>query len=107
MKLNLKILLIGVLIVLTGCSQRKPTGMENCSPPTAASLPIMVSAQELENWCWAASGQMVMKTMGEDVSQCSQANDRFHLANCCPSQSAADGCDQGGWPEFEKHHILF
>jgi hypothetical protein len=48
-----------------------------------------------------------MKSLGQDVSQCSQANDEFNLNGCCPSASAADGCDQGGWPQFDKHNIKF
>jgi hypothetical protein len=100
-----------VLILVTAgltlcCNKRRGPGASDnaCSPRDSVTLPIALVPQELDNWCWAASGQMVMKSMGQEVSQCSQANDEFGLS-CCPSTSAADGCNQGGWPQFDKHHI--
>jgi hypothetical protein len=95
-------------VLVAGCDHSRP-GEEalNCPIPSSASLPVGLNSQELDNWCWAASGQMVMKNLGQDVSQCSQANDRFHLSGCCPTSGASDACNQGGWPEFDKHQIRF
>ena len=48
-----------------------------------------------------------MKSLGMDVPQCSQASDEFHNLKCCPSDKADDGCDSGGWPEFDKHNVTY
>jgi hypothetical protein len=108
-KLNcLVMILLGGLVMTTGCKSSRPGGkVEACALPQTASLAVGLDSQELDNWCWAASGQMVMKNLGQEVSQCSQANDEFHLSSCCPSAGASDDCNRGGWPEFEKHQIRF
>jgi hypothetical protein len=40
-------------------------------------LPITIRAQEMDNWCWAASSQMAMETLTptrhSDFAQCLQA----------------------------------
>src|SRR5689334_11876550 len=103
-------LILSMLIIsaLAGCKSSGPGKTESsCTPPPSASLNVSVVPQELSNWCWAASGQMVMHHLGTDVSQCVQATDEFGLPHCCPSASAPDNCDSGGWPEFEKHHIKY
>ena len=107
MKYTSVLTLVAVLLC-AACGGSKPGGaIATCQLPTSATLPVRLSSQELDNWCWAASGQMVMKNLGQDVSQCSQANDYFHLTGCCPTANAGDGCNQGGWPEFGKHQIRF
>lgn len=94
--------------MMLGCKGTRPgPGQTSCTPPAAASLPITLVPQELSQWCWAASGQMVMKNLQTEVTQCGQANDRFHLDDCCPSTTANDTCNTGGWPEFEKHQIRY
>jgi Papain-like cysteine protease AvrRpt2 len=93
---------------LVGCKSAAPgKKTAECPLPDSATLAVGLNSQELNNWCWAASGQMVMKSLGQDVSQCSQANDEFQLTSCCPSAVAGDDCDQSGWPEFAKHQIRF
>lgn len=68
------------------------------------SLPVSLLGQETEQWCWAASGQMIMLSLGAtvDVRQCTQACKEFTCLSCC-DQSPPDNCVKGGWPEFEKY----
>jgi hypothetical protein len=63
-------------------------------------------------WCWAASGQMAMHYLGNDVPQCTQANNRFGVTNCpcdqCgPNPVQNSPCVIGGWPEFDKYGFTF
>jgi len=56
--------------------------------------------QETSQWCWAASGQMVMEEAGtRTVPQCYQANQRFGRTDCCSCPTPA-ACVQPGWPEW-------
>ncbi len=92
------------------------------APAVIHSLPVKLHPQETENWCWAACGQMVMEYLGTNISQCEQANNRYHRAECCSDTlwkartglSKDDGslltfinCARSGWPEFEKYHFAF
>lgn len=92
-----------------------------CSPKAIGALAVNHDPQETQNWCWAASGEMIMAYLGKSVSQCSQANDRFGRTDCCnidlcpsptepPTFDANGNCNNcacGGWPEFDKHGIEF
>ena len=75
-----------------------------CSPGTLGQQAVVLHAQETDNWCWAASGEMVMSFLGHDVAQCVEANNRFGRNDCCNSQVPAD-CINGGWPEPQKYHF--
>ncbi len=59
-----------------------------------------------DQWCWAASGEMVMDFLGVDVTQCDQANQRFNQTTCCQS-SPPIACVQTGWPEFDEYDFTF
>lgn len=91
-----------------------------CKPALIGSLPVTLHPQETQNWCWAASGQMVMDYLGHNVTQCTQANDRFGRSDCCnidlcPSPTEAPqydafhciNCVCGGWPQFDKYGFTF
>ncbi len=99
-------------------------GVDTAGPASAVihSLPVKLHPQETENWCWAACGQMVMEYLGRNISQCEQANNRYHRAECCSDTlwkartgfSKDDGglityinCARSGWPEFEKYEFAF
>src|SRR5260221_12707878 len=69
--------------------------------PDSATTNVSLRSQEETNWCWAASGQMIMARLGKPVEQCLEAKNRFTLA-CCDTSRPAN-CDQGGWPEFDKY----
>ena len=100
-QLSLFLVSCGLLLNLTGC----------CTPGLTGSLPVTLHPQETANWCWAASGQMVMDYLGNNVSQCTEANNRFYRSDCCnlalcpypdaPTYDTAGncvGCACGGWP---------
>lgn len=83
-----------------------------CSPGPIGSLPVTLHAQETSMWCWAGSGQMVMHYLGNNVAQCTQANNRFGRTDCpcgqCGSSPVANPpCVNGGWPEFDKYGFTF
>lgn len=82
--------------------------LESCCTPNATigSQPIALRAQETSMWCWAASGQMSMLFLGTNVSQCTQANNRFGRTDCCNSP-VPNQCINGGWPEFDKYNFTF
>jgi hypothetical protein len=75
----------------------------HCEPPPVAEVDVALPPQQTSQWCWAASGEMVMKTVkpGTIVTQCDEANKRFGLTNCCYSPFPA--CVRGGWPQFKKY----
>ncbi len=77
-----------------------------CCPPYENSkvLAVTLWPQETSQWCWAASGQMCMDFLGNNVSQCTQANNRFGRSDCC-NQTTPANCIQGGWPEFNKYNF--
>lgn len=85
-------LAVAVMLFVGGC----------CYPNVSESLSVTLHPQETNSWCWAASGQMVMDYLGHDVSQCTQANNRFGRNDCCNSP-VPNACVRGGWPEFSKY----
>jgi hypothetical protein len=74
-----------------------------CNPPDVATVDVPTLPQQASLWCWAASGQMSMRFFGHDVSQCTEANNRFNLTGCCQDNSGS--CNNGGWPEYEKYNF--
>ncbi len=82
-----------------------------CSPGLIGSLPVTSHPQETSMWCWAASGQMVMDYLGNNVAQCTQANNRFGRTDCpcaqCTNPIPNPPCVIGGWPEFDKYGFTF
>ncbi|MDH5835263.1 papain-like cysteine protease family protein [Luteimonas kalidii] len=90
------LLLLCLPLLLAGC----------CRPPVIGSQPVTLRAQDTGMWCWAASAQMVMQHLGTNVSQCTQANDRFGRSDCCNSP-VPNACVNGGWPEFDRYGFSF
>lgn len=74
-------------------------------------LDVVPHPQETSMWCWAASGQMVMHFLGNNVAQCTQANNRFGRTDCpctqCSNPQPNPSCVIGGWPEFDKYGFTF
>jgi hypothetical protein len=64
-------------------------------------VPATLFWQETDQWCWAASGQMMMNYVGpRNVPQCYEANQRFGRTDCCNCPTP-NGCAQPGWPDFD------
>ena len=65
-------------------------------PPGGTPLPYIKQTEN--NWCWAACGEMIMRSRGMGSTQCTLASTQFSLS-CCPSPGAPAGCDAGCWPD--------
>lgn len=70
-------------------------------PPSAQLDPgrIRLIPQSQSLWCWAASAQMVLSYLGEQVEQCKLANEERILlsADCCPLNPS---CNKSKWPDL-------
>lgn len=75
------------------------------APEIIENLDVDLIAQETNQWCWAASGQMVMRYLGKDISQCEQANYRFDRNDCCITFARPVECIRPGNPNL--HHWGF
>jgi len=74
------------------------------------TLSLRYTPQAGNNWCWAASSQMVMEMLGEEPNracQCRQAEQVLGVTGCCitPSSCLPPGgvparCDEPRWPAF-------
>jgi hypothetical protein len=97
-------LTLALLSLNCHCSQpqvpSQPQPQAQASASRVLSVPLI--HQQTGNWCWAASGGMIMTFLGHPVSQCAQADSEFKRLDCCPPPPSAPQCDQGGWPEFER-----
>lgn len=84
------------LVLLNGC----------CNPEVIGSVPNTLRTQETNNWCWAATTQMLAQHFGLSVTQCSLANHRFGKTNCCEPQTEGSSCPKTndcntpGWLEL-------
>jgi hypothetical protein len=105
MRVTILTVAVSLLLVFSACSNRQSTNAPKgpgCSLPQFGSLDTKLIPQETGQWCWAASGQMIMGFLNHDVSQCLQANNEFGRSDCCVDKTPED-CVQGGWPEFTKY----
>ena len=78
----------------------------NCDPNRDFdSLDVTLIGQLGYWWCWAACGEMVMSSLGRDVAQCVQAENQVRQElQCCETPPPPPfGCDDTGWPQFEKY----
>ncbi len=84
-----------------------------CKPEIIGNVPNILSPQETNNWCWAATTQMLAKHVGISVNQCDLANHRFGKTNCCTPQNAGSSCPKTndcntpGWPELDFAGLKF
>lgn len=97
--------LIGVVVLAAGAA----SGQEACQERT---LDVRFSPQagHANNWCWAASGQMIMELLGEapaKACQCRQAEEVLGVQGCCvtsssclPADDVPSRCDEPRWPAF-------
>jgi len=90
-------------IALAGC----------CRPEVIGSVPNTLRAQETNNWCWAATTQMLAQHHGISVNQCDLANHRFGKSNCCNVQTTGQSCPKTsdcntpGWLELDHVGLEF
>jgi len=74
-----------------------------CDPPEMQILSLSNIPQETGQWCWAASGQMIMQYVGNvTVPQCVQANDRLTRSDCCNMPTPVP-CIEPNWPDFARY----
>jgi hypothetical protein len=86
----------------------------NCPDPHY--LNVKLRPQKQDQWCWAASGEMIMRYEGaaaSQVSQCRQAKDQSPsptnpalTLNCCGHPMPQD-CNHGGFPDFGRYGFQF
>jgi hypothetical protein len=82
-----------------------------CTPPASYELSVNLFPQKASNWCWAASSEMAMQSLGKEVEQCQQANNAFSADCCCAPGTANCGksrsisCNKPWWPELEKYQF--
>lgn len=81
-------------LALSGC----------CNPnATLGSVSVNLRAQETNNWCWAATTQMVTEFLGHGRSQCDLANQRFGRTDCCTTGCPKNAaCNMPGWTMFDE-----
>lgn len=90
-------------LLFTGC----------CSPEVVGSVPNTLRDQETNNWCWAATTQMLADHFGITVKQCDLANHRFGKTNCCNPQNdgsscpKTNDCNSPGWLELDFAGLTF
>lgn len=91
------------IIVVQGC----------CEPEVTGSVPNTLYPQQTNNWCWAATTQMLAKHFSITVNQCDLANARFSKTNCCDDEPTSEtcrktnDCNTPGWPMLDYVGLKF
>jgi hypothetical protein len=98
-----------LLIGLTVLAAAAARGQEACQE-RVLSLRFSPPVGSANNWCWAASGQMIMELLGEqpnNACQCRQAEQVLGVTGCCvtpgsclPADELPARCDKPRWPAF-------
>lgn len=68
------------------------TLMSCCKPELIGNVPNTLRPQETDNWCWAATTQMLAQHFQISVTQCTLANHRFGVSNCCNPANTGQPC---------------
>lgn len=96
-KIFITFIVIGILSITQSC----------CKPGIIGSINNNLRPQQTNNWCWAATTQMIAENEGVIVSQCDLANHRFGKNNCCndePTDASCrktNDCNSPGWLELD------
>lgn len=101
------------LLLFCGCGGRlhwKDPPEPACASfalPEAKELPVARVAQLTDNWCWAASGEMILNHYQSPRSQCEQATHALGRS-CCPPRNCGEpladpDCDFGSFPMLESY----
>lgn len=109
------VLVLASCIILGTCGKpaTRSVGVGECSPPIEYTLAppnttsqVGLVGQEQEDWCWAASGQMILGYYGQTISQCKQVSQRYpNVGDCCNGDASGSCGKKTGWPEFCKHNL--
>jgi len=84
-----------------------------CDPEVIGSVPNTLRFQETNNWCWAATTQMLASHFSIAVNQCDLANHRFGKTNCCNPETPGttcpktNDCNSPGWLELDFAGVKF
>lgn len=79
-----------------------------CNPEIIGNVPNMLRPQQTNNWCWAATTQMLAQHFDISVNQCDLANHRFGRSDCCTGDCPkTDSCNKPGWPELDYVGLKF
>lgn len=76
-------------------------------------LQVPLFAQQTPNWCWAASGEMIMDYLGREVPQCLQVGNILAESSgsgscdCCQKPRPGNCIDQRGWPDYDQYEFYF
>lgn len=87
--------------------------MSCCKPEIIGNVANTLRPQETDNWCWAATTQMLAQHFQISVKQCDLANHRFKTNNCCTPATAGTACPKNaacnkpGWPELDFAGLKF
>jgi hypothetical protein len=100
-----RILAIGMALLVVAPAW----GREACQERTL-SLRYAPQPVGARNWCWAASGQMLLELLGEqptEACQCRQVEEILDVKGCCsergsclPAAQVPPRCDEPRWPAF-------
>src|SRR5690554_6789437 len=104
MKKSISILLAGVaLLSVSAC----------CRPEIMGSVKNRLRPQETNNWCWAATTQMLGQHFDIGVDQCDLANHVFSDSDCCDPENPEESCPKNnecnrpGWLELDFIGLKF
>lgn len=74
-------------------------GLTGSAP--AGTLAVPVIYQQQNQWCWAASCQMILSYYGYSSSQCAMANWCFYQSTCCNNvvwpTGTGSNCNKANW----------
>ncbi len=79
-----------------------------CNPEIIGNVPNTLHAQQTNNWCWAATTQMLAQHFGISVNQCDLANHRLGRNDCCTGDCPKNAnCNKPGWLELDFVGLTF
>jgi hypothetical protein len=69
----------------------------------------MLAAQQCDEWCWAATVEMVTTELGQGVPQCKVVSLRYGpQVNCCAPAACYTACNQGsGGPTILRQALQY
>lgn len=68
------------------------------------TLRMELIGQKTDQWCWAATAEMIMHYHGVNVDQCTQANDSFGRQDCCNIHTPV-ACIQPSHSNFDRYEF--